>query len=45
MGRWIRQGDRWEVNGPLDKAGRPEGCVNGSLDKAGRPAGGEWAAG
>ena len=24
-GRWIRQGDRWDVNGPLDKAGRPVG--------------------
>ena len=25
MGRWIRQGDRREVNGSLDKAGRPAG--------------------
>ena len=44
MGRWIRQGDRWEVNGSLDKAGRPVG-VNGPLDTAGRPEGCEWAAG
>ena len=44
MDRWIRQGDRWEVNGPLDKVGRLEG-VNGPLDKAGRPVGCEWVAG
>ena len=25
MDGWIRQGDRWEVKGPLDKAGRPAG--------------------
>ena len=43
MGRWIRQGDRWAVNGPLDKAGILEG--NGPLDKAGRPVRGEWAVG
>ena len=44
MDRWIRQGDRRGVNGPLDKVGRLEG-VNGPLDKAERPVGGEWAAG
>ena len=44
MDRWIRQRDRWEVNGRLEKVGRLEG-VNGRLEKAGRPVAGEWTAG